>query len=65
MKGTCLGAFEELVLLTVADLMEEAYNVAVYDDGSNHMDRSIKTDVVPSRSALGKYYLACIEKSVA
>ena len=36
MKGTNLGEFEELVLLTVAALMEEAYSVAICDELSNH-----------------------------
>ena len=32
MKGTNLGEFEELVLLTVAALMNEAYSVAICDE---------------------------------
>ena len=46
MKGTNLGEFEELVLLTVAALMEEAYSVAICDELSNHTGRSIKLGVV-------------------
>ncbi|QHT67630.1 PadR family transcriptional regulator [Rhodocytophaga rosea] len=46
MKGTNLGEFEELVLLTVAALMEEAYSVAVCDELSNHTGRSVKLGVV-------------------
>ena len=46
MKGTNLGEFEELVLLTVASLMEEAYSVAICDDLSNHTGRSVKLGVV-------------------
>jgi PadR family transcriptional regulator, regulatory protein PadR len=39
MKGINLGEFEELVLLTVAALMEEAYSVAISDKLSNHTGR--------------------------
>jgi DNA-binding PadR family transcriptional regulator len=46
MKGTNLGEFEELVLLTVAALMEEAYSVAICDELSNHTGRSAKLGVV-------------------
>ena len=46
MKGTNLGEFEELVLLTVAALMEEAYSVAICDELSNHTGRSVKLGVV-------------------
>ena len=46
MKGTNLGEFEELVLLTVASLMEGAYSVAVCDELSNHAGRTVKLGVV-------------------
>jgi PadR family transcriptional regulator PadR len=46
MKGTHLGEFEELVLLTVASLMENAYSVAVCDELSQHADRTVKLGVV-------------------
>src|SRR6478736_5830201 len=46
MKGTNLGEFEELVLLTVAALTNEAYSVAVCDELSNHTGRSVKLGVV-------------------
>ncbi|GAA0548057.1 hypothetical protein GCM10009415_32790 [Chitinophaga japonensis] len=46
MKGTNLGEFEELVLLTVAALVNEAYSVAVCDELSNHTGRSVKLGVV-------------------
>lgn len=46
MKGTNLGEFEELVLLTVAVLMEEAYSVAICDELSNHTGRTVKLGVV-------------------
>lgn len=46
MKGTNIGEFEELVLLTVAALMEEAYSVAVCDELSTHTGRTVKLGVV-------------------
>lgn len=46
MKGTNLGEFEELVLLTVAALPEEAYSVAICDELSDHTGRSVKLGVV-------------------
>src|SRR5689334_24307921 len=48
MKGTNLGEFEELVLLTVAALMEEAYSVAICDELSNQTGRTVKLGVVHS-----------------
>ena len=46
MKGTNLGEFEELVLLTIAMLMEEAYSVAVCDELTKHTGREVKLGVV-------------------
>ncbi len=46
MKGTNLGESEELVLLTIAALMNEAYSVAICDELSNHTGRSVKLGVV-------------------
>jgi hypothetical protein len=46
MKGTNLGEFEELVLLSVAALMKEAYSVAICDELSNHTGRTVKLGVV-------------------
>lgn len=46
MKGTNIGEFEELVLLTVAALMEDAYSVGICDELTNHTGRSIKLGVV-------------------
>lgn len=46
MKGTNLGEFEELVLLTIAALMTEAYSVAVCDELEKHTGRSVKLGVV-------------------
>jgi PadR family transcriptional regulator PadR len=48
MKGTNLGEFEELVLLTVAALMEEAYSVAICDELGKHAKRTVKLGVVHS-----------------
>lgn len=46
MKGTNLGEFEELVLLTIAALMAEAYSVAVCDELSKTTGRTVKLGVV-------------------
>ena len=46
MKGTNLGEFEELVLLTVASLMNAAYSVAICDELSKHADRTVKLGVI-------------------
>ena len=46
MKGTNLGEFEELVLLTVAALINDAYSVAVCDELERHTKRSTKLGVV-------------------
>ncbi len=48
MKGTHIGEFEELVLLTIAALTDHAYSVAVCDELSTHTGRSIKLGVVHS-----------------
>ncbi len=48
MKGTNLGEFEELVLLTIAALVSEAYSVAICDDLERRTGRSIKLGVVHS-----------------
>jgi PadR family transcriptional regulator, regulatory protein PadR len=48
MKGTNLGEFEELVLLTVAALMNEAYSVAICDELKRATKRSAKLGVVHS-----------------
>ncbi|MDJ1491304.1 helix-turn-helix transcriptional regulator [Cytophagaceae bacterium DM2B3-1] len=49
MKGTNLGEFEELVLLTVVALIEDAYSVSICDELSNLTGRSIKLGVVHDR----------------
>jgi DNA-binding PadR family transcriptional regulator len=46
MKGTNLGEFEELVLLTIAGLMSEAYSVAICDELESHTNRIVKLGVV-------------------
>ena len=46
MKGTNLGEFEELVLLTIAALMNEAYSVAICDELEKSTGRSTKLGVV-------------------
>jgi PadR family transcriptional regulator, regulatory protein PadR len=48
MKGTNLGEFEELVLLTIAALMEDAYSVAICDELERNTKRSVKLGVVHS-----------------
>ena len=46
MKGTHLGEFEEIVLLTIAGLINEAYSVAICDELSKHTGRNVKLGVV-------------------
>ncbi|MEM9986978.1 MAG: helix-turn-helix transcriptional regulator [Bacteroidota bacterium] len=41
MKGNHLGEFEEIVLLTVAILYDEAYGVAVREEIERRMDRKV------------------------
>ena len=48
MKGTNLGEFEELVLLTIAALMSDAYSVAITDELEKHTGRKVKLGVVHS-----------------
>ena len=48
MKGTNLGEFEELVLLTIAALMSDAYSVAITDELEKHSGRVVKLGVVHS-----------------
>jgi DNA-binding PadR family transcriptional regulator len=47
-KGTNLGEFEELVLLTVAALLGEAYSVAICDELAQQTKRKVKLGVVHS-----------------
>lgn len=46
MKGTNLGEFEELVLLTIAALVNEAYSVGICDELEKHTGRKVKLGVV-------------------
>lgn len=46
MKGTNLGEFEEVVLLTIASLMQEAYSVHIVDEIARVTDRKTKLGVV-------------------
>jgi PadR family transcriptional regulator, regulatory protein PadR len=48
MKGTNLGEFEELVLLTIAALVNDAYSVAICDELEKHSGRSARLGVVHS-----------------
>lgn len=46
MKGTNLGEFEEIVLLTIAALVNDAYSVAICDELENNIGRPAKLGVV-------------------
>jgi PadR family transcriptional regulator PadR len=46
MKGAHLGEFEEIVLLTIASLMEEAYSVNIVDEIAKVTGRASKLGVV-------------------
>ncbi len=46
MKGTNLGEFEELVLLTVGILYDNAYSVAIKDELNEQTDRNISISSV-------------------
>ncbi len=46
MKGTNLGEFEEVVLLTIAALTDEAYSVAICDEIDRVTERKVKLGVV-------------------
>lgn len=46
MKGSNLGEFEELVLLTIAALASDAYSVAICDELEKRTGRSTKLGVV-------------------
>jgi len=41
MKGTYLGEFEELVLLTVGILFDDAYGLAIADELENQTQRNV------------------------
>ena len=46
MKGTNLGEFEEIVLLTIAALMADAYSVNIVDEIESATGRKTKLGVV-------------------
>ncbi len=46
MKGTNLGEFEEIVLLTIASLMDDAYSVSITDRIKEVTGRTTKLGVV-------------------
>jgi PadR family transcriptional regulator PadR len=46
MKGTNLGEFEELVLLTIAALINDAYSVGICDELEKQTGRTVKLGVV-------------------
>ena len=48
MKGTYLGEFEELVLLTVGALYPEAYGVGIMDDIAKETGRSVNISAIHS-----------------
>ena len=48
MKGTYLGEFEELILLTVASIGSEAYAVNVKEEAGRFSDRKINISAVHS-----------------
>ena len=48
MKGTNLGEFEELVLLVVASLYDNAYGVAIQEELLNKLDRKATISTVHS-----------------
>ena len=48
MKGSYLGEFEELVLLTVGSLLNEAYGVAVMDEIEQQTGRNVNVSAVHS-----------------
>ena len=48
MKGTHLGEFEELVLLTVGILQGNAYGITVLDQIEEHTDRRVSISTIHS-----------------
>ena len=46
MKGTQLGELEELILLTVASLYDDAYGIAIMDEIKSRTSRSISISTV-------------------
>ncbi|GAB4031169.1 PadR family transcriptional regulator [Spirosoma gilvum] len=46
MKGSQLGEFEEIILLTIALLYDDAYSVAVMEELSNRLERPMSLGAV-------------------
>lgn len=46
MKGSQLGEFEEIVLLTIALLYDDAYSAAVVEELSQRLDRPMSLGAV-------------------
>lgn len=46
MKGTNLGEFEEIVLLTIAALVNDAYSVSICDELGKSLGRPAKLGVI-------------------
>lgn len=46
MKGTHLGEFEEIVLLTIAALIDDAYSVSICEEIERVTGRKVKLSVV-------------------
>jgi DNA-binding PadR family transcriptional regulator len=46
MKGTNLGEFEEVVLLTIASLLDDAYSVEICKELKKNTGRAVKLGVV-------------------
>jgi len=61
MKGTNLGEFEEVVLLTIAALLEEAYSVAICEEIERVTGRKVKLSVV--HAVLNRLYKKGFVKS--
>jgi hypothetical protein len=54
MTGTNLREFENLVVLTVAWLVEEVYSLAICEELATHFGRSVKLNVVHLYSSASK-----------
>ena len=60
MKGTNLGEFEELILLTIAGLSSKAYSVAIVDELDKIIKRKAKLGVVQCcPKPPGKKWICC------
>ena len=61
MKGTHLGEFEDLVLLTIASQVSNAYSVSICDELSKIAGRDVKLGVV--HAVLNRLEEKCLVKS--